>query len=153
MMLFFLIGLIGGCAGSTCCSIKIFRYQILFAAIRAQVRLIHNPNGVFRARYEGQSIDEQVFSSVVAFLVMFIATLFVVAIALTLTGLDTVTAISGAAAALANIGPGLGDIIGPTGSFEPLSDVAKWILAFTMLLGRLELLSVFVLFSAAFWRR
>ncbi len=153
MMLFFLIGLIGGCAGSTCCSIKIFRYQILFAAIKAQVRLIHNPNGVFKARYEGQSIDEQVFSSVVAFLVMFIASLFVVAIALTLTGLDTVTAISGAVAALANIGPGLGDTIGPKGSFAPLNDVAKWILAFAMLLGRLELLSVFVLFSAAFWRR
>lgn len=153
LMLFFLIGLIGGCAGSTCCSIKIFRFQLLFAAIKAQIRLIHNPNGVFKARYEGQSIEVEVFSSVVAFFVMFIATLFVVAIALTLTGLDTVTAISGASAALANIGPGLGDIIGPSGSFAPLNDVAKWILAMTMLLGRLELLSVFVLFTAAFWRR
>ena len=153
MMLFFLIGLIGGCAGSTCCSIKIFRYQLLFAAIKAQVQLIHNPNGVFKARYEGQSVDVEVFSSVVAFFVMFIATLFLVAVALTLTGLDTVTAISGASAALANIGPGLGEIIGPTGSFEPLNDIAKWILAMTMLLGRLELLSVFVLFTAAFWRR
>lgn len=153
LMLFFLIGLIGGCAGSTCCSIKIFRFQLLFAAIKAQIRLIHNPNGVFKARYEGRSIEIEVFSSVVAFFIMFIATLFLVAIALTLTGLDTVTAISGAAAALANIGPGLGDIIGPAGSYEPLSDVAKWILAMTMLLGRLELLSVFVLFTAAFWRR
>jgi len=152
MMLFFLIGLIGGCAGSTCCSIKIFRFQLLFAAISAQIRLIHNPNGVFKARYEGRSIEVEVFSSVVAFFVMFIASLFLVAIALTLTGLDTVTAISGAAAALANIGPGLGEIIGPAGSFEPLSDAAKWILAMTMLLGRLELLSVFVLFTAAFWR-
>lgn len=153
MMLFFLIGLIGGCAGSTCCSIKIFRYQLLFAAIKAQVQLIHNPNGIFKARYEGQSVEVEVFSSVVAFFVMFIATLFVVAIALTLTGLDTVTSISGAAAALANIGPGLGETIGPTGSYQPLNDVAKWILAMTMLLGRLELLSVFVLFTAAFWRR
>ncbi len=153
LMLFFLIGLIGGCAGSTCCSIKIFRFQLLFAAIKAQVRLIHNPNGVFKARYEGQSIEVEVFSSVVAFFVMFIATLFIVAITLTLTGLDTVTAITGAAAALANIGPGLGPIIGPAGSYEPLNDTAKWILAMTMLLGRLELLSVFVLFTAAFWRR
>ena len=152
MMLFFLIGLIGGCAGSTCCSIKIFRFQLLFAAISAQIKLIHNPNGVFKARYEGRSIEIEVFSSVVAFFVMFIATLFLVAIALALTGLDTVTAISGATAALANIGPGLGDIIGPAGSFAPLNDVAKWILALTMLLGRLELLSVFVLFTAAFWR-
>ena len=152
MMLFFLIGLIGGCAGSTCCSIKIFRFQLLFAAIKAQIKLIHNPNGVFKARYEGRSIEVEVFSSVVSFFVMFIATLFVVAIALTLTGLDTVTAISGASAALANIGPGLGDTIGPSGSFAPLNDVAKWILAMTMLLGRLELLSVFVLFTAAFWR-
>ena len=83
---------------------------------------------------------------------MFIATLFLVAIALSLTGLDTVTAISGASAALANIGPGLGDIIGPAGSYAPLNDTAKWILALTMLLGRLELLSVFVLFTATFWR-
>ncbi len=153
VMLFFLIGLIGGCAGSTCCSIKIFRYQLLFAAIGAQIRQIHNPNGVFKARYEGRSIEVEVFSSVMAFFVMFVASLFLIAIALALTGLDTVTAISGAAAALANIGPGLGDIIGPTGSFAPLSDTAKWILAFAMLLGRLELLSVFVLFTASFWRR
>jgi len=79
--------------------------------------------------------------------------LFLVAIALSPTGLDTVTSVSGAAAALANIGPGLGDIIGPSGNFEPLSNTAKWILGFAMLLGRLELLSVFVLFTAAFWRR
>ncbi len=151
-MLFFLIGLIGGCAGSTCCSVKIFRYQLLFAAISAQIRQIHNPNGVFKARYEGQSIEVEVFSSVVAFFVMFIATLFVVAVALTLTGLDTVTSISGAAAALANIGPGLGDTIGPVGSYADINTVAKWILAVTMLLGRLELLSVFVLFTVAFWR-
>jgi len=152
VMFFFLIGLIGGCAGSTCCSIKIFRYQLLFAAISAQIKLIHNPSGVFKARYAGRSIEVEVFSSVVSFFVMFIATLFLVAIALSLTGLDTVTAISGASAALANIGPGLGDIIGPAGSYAPLNDTAKWILALTMLLGRLELLSVFVLFTATFWR-
>lgn len=153
IMLFFLMGLVGGCAGSTCCSIKIFRYQLLFAAIRAQIRQIHSPHGVFKARYEGRSVDLEVFSSVMAFFVMFMTTLFVVSILLALMGLDTITALSGAASALANIGPGLGPIIGPAGNFDPLPDAAKWLLAMTMLLGRLELLSVFVLLTAAFWRR
>ena len=149
---FFLIGLIGGCAGSTCCSIKVFRYQLLFAAIRAQIRLLLSPNGVFTPRYEGRKVDQEVFSSVMAFFVMFMASLITVSVILGLTGLDFVTSISGAAAALANIGPGLGDIIGPSGNFSTLSDTAKWVLAITMLVGRLELMSVFVLFTIAYWR-
>ena len=153
VVLFFLIGLIGGCAGSTCCSVKIFRFQILISAIRAQVGLLHSPHGVFIPRYDGRTVEEDVFSSVMAFFVMFLASLIFVAVLLGLMGLDLVTALSGSAAALANIGPGLGDTIGPTGTFEPLPDAAKWVLAFAMLLGRLELLSVFVLFTAAFWRR
>ena len=87
-----------------------------------------------------------------AFLVMFMVTLVVLSIALALTGLDLTTSISGAAAALANIGPGLGDIIGPAGTYNSSSDPAKWMLAMAMLLGRLELMSVFVLFTLAFWR-
>ncbi len=150
---FFLMGLIGGCAGSTTCSIKVFRFQLLAAAIRAQVRRIHSPHGVFTPRYEGRTVSQEVFSSVMAFLVMFMVTLLVLAIGLALTGLDLTTSISGASAALANIGPGLGDTIGPAGNYAPLPDTAKWMLAIGMLLGRLELMSVFVLFTFAFWRR
>ena len=152
VVLFFFIGLIGGCAGSTCCSVKIFRYQLLAAAIRAQIRRIHSPHGMFAPRYEGQPVTEEVLFSVMAFLGVFIVTLGLVAVALSMTGLDFVTAISGAATAIANIGPGLGDIIGPAGNFAPINDTAKWILTGAMLLGRLELLVVLVLFLPRFWR-
>ena len=147
-----LIGLIGGCAGSTCCSIKIFRFQLLFAAIRAQMRLIHSPNGVFRARYEGRSVDIDVFSSVMAFFVAFILTLGATAVLLGLTGLDFITAVSGASAALANIGPGLGQIIGPDGNYAKINDTAKWILSAAMYAGRLEVLVVLTILSLKFWR-
>ncbi|HQU67300.1 MAG TPA: TrkH family potassium uptake protein [Albidovulum sp.] len=152
VVLLFFVGLIGGCAGSTCCSVKIFRYQLLFAAVRAQVRRIHLPDGVFSARYGGRPVSLEVLNSVMAFLGIFVVTLGLTTASLGLTGLDFVTALSGAATALANIGPGFGEIIGPAGNFAPLNDTAKWILIFAMLLGRLELLVVLVIFLPRFWR-
>lgn len=152
VVLFFFLGLVGGCAGSTCCSIKIFRYQILLASIRAQIQRIHAPHGVFTPRYEGRPVSEDVLSSVMALFVLFTVTLGVMSVLLAMTGLDIVTSVSGAATALANVGPGLGPIIGPAGNFAPLNDPAKWILTFAMLIGRLELMVVLVLFTAGFWR-
>lgn len=152
MAVFFFIGLIGGCAGSTCCSVKVFRYQILFAAVTNQIKRIHSPNGVFKLKYDGHSLSEEVVSSVMAFLTLFLVTLGVVAVMLSATGLDFITSVSGAATAIANVGPGLGDQIGPTGNFGELNSAAKWILAFAMLMGRLELMVVFVLFTSRFWR-
>jgi trk system potassium uptake protein len=151
-VLFFFIGLIGGCAGSTCCSVKIFRYQLLIAAVSAQIRRIHTPNGVFTPRYQGRPVSLDVLNSVMAFLGIFIVTLGLTAASLGLAGLDFVTALSGAATAIANIGPGLGEIIGPAGNFASINDSAKWILTFAMLLGRLELLVVLVIFLPRFWR-
>ena len=150
--LLFFVGLIGGCAGSTSCSIKVFRYQLLFASIKAQLRKIHSPNGIFIPRYEGRSIDEDVLNSVMSFFVFFIVTLGVLAVLLGLTGLDFVTSLSGASAALANIGPGLGDQIGPAGNFAGLNDTAKWLLASAMLIGRLELMVVYAILTMGFWR-
>jgi trk system potassium uptake protein TrkH len=150
--LFFFIGLIGGCAGSTCCSVKIFRYQIVVIAIANQIRRIHSPHGVFQPKYEGRTLTEDVISSVTAFLTMFIVSLGILAVLLSATGLDFVTAVSGAATAIANVGPGLGEIIGPAGNFSTLNDPAKWILIVGMLVGRLELMVVFVLFTSRFWR-
>ncbi len=152
VMMFFLMGLVGGCAGSTCCSIKIFRWQLLIAAIRSQIQKIHSPNGVFTPRYQGRRVGEDIMSSVTAFFIAFMLSLATLAIILGLLGLDAVTAISGAATALANVGPGLGDQIGPSGNFEGLPDAAKWVLSAAMLIGRLELMAVYVLFTAAFWR-
>ncbi|MBF9035593.1 potassium transporter TrkH [Rhodobacterales bacterium HKCCE2091] len=152
VVLFFFIGLIGGCAGSTSCSIKIFRYQLLFASISTQVRRLYAPHGVFEPRYDGRPVPLDAMNAVMAFFVLFFVTLGVTAVLLGLTGLDFTTSVSGAAAALANIGPGLGQYIGPAGNFASLNDAAKWILIAAMLVGRLELVVVFVIFTGAFWR-
>lgn len=151
-MMFFLIGLIGGCAGSTSCSIKIFRFQVLYGAVVTQLKLLHSPNGVFSLRYGGKPVEDDVISSVMSFLFFFFLTFGLCAVTLSMMGLAPITAISGAATAVANIGPGLGPEIGPSGNFAGLPDMAKWVLAFTMLLGRLELLSVLVLLTPKFWR-
>ncbi len=150
--MFFFIGLIGGCAGSTACSVKIFRYQLLFASIRAQLKRIRSPHGVFTPRYDGRVVPADVLSSVMSFFVFFVVTLGLVSWGLGLTGLDFTTSISGAATALGNIGPGLGDTIGPAGNFGPLNDAAKWMLSIAMLIGRLELMAVYVILTVQFWR-
>ncbi len=150
--LLFMVGLIGGCAGSTTCSIKVFRFQLLYASLRAQVQRIHSPNGVFMPKYEGRTVAEDVISSVMGFFMLFILSLAVLAVALGMTGLDMITSISGAASALGNIGPGLGPEIGPAGNFSDVNDTAKWLLAAGMLIGRLELMAVYVLFTRNFWR-
>ena len=152
VMSFFFIGLIGGCAGSTSCSVKVFRYQLLFASIGAQICKIHSPNGMFQPRYDGRRVSDDVMNSVMSFFLLFVVTLGIVAILLGLTGLDFITSVSGASAALANIGPGLGLEIGPAGNFAGLNDTAKWILAFAMLIGRLELMAVYAILTVHFWR-
>ena len=150
--LLFFVGLVGGCAGSTTCSVKIFRYQIVFASIASQLKRIHSPNGIFIPRYQGRQISDDILNSVLTFFVVFFASLGILAVLLSLTGLDLITFLSGAAAALANIGPGLGETIGPDGNFSSLSETAKWLLIAGMLIGRLELMAVYILFTLKFWR-
>ncbi len=152
VMLFFLIGLIGGCAGSTACSIKIFRYQLLIASIKTQINRIRTPHGVFMPTYDGRPIGRDVLTSVMSFFMFFVLSMGVLSWALALTGLDFITSVSGAATALANVGPGLGDHIGPAGNFAGLNDTAKWLLTIGMLVGRLELLAVYAIFTVQFWR-
>ncbi len=149
---FFFVGLIGGCAGSTACSIKVFRYQLLFAAIKSQIRRLHSPHGVFTPRYDGRPVGDDVLNSVMAFFGAFIVSVGIISVALGMTGLDFITSVSGAATALANIGPGLGSEIGPAGNFQGLNDTAKWILTFAMLLGRLEIMVVLTVVTWQFWR-
>ena len=143
---------IGGCAGSTTCGFKIFRLQVLYATAAAQFRRLQEPHGVFFAYYDKRPIPEEVSASVLSFFFLFVASFAVLAVGLGLTGLDFVTAVSGAATAIANVGPGFGDTIGPSGSFAPLPDSAKLLLAAGMLLGRLELFTVLILFVPSFWR-
>jgi trk system potassium uptake protein TrkH len=152
MSLFFMLMFVGGCAGSTTCGIKIFRFQILAAVAATQLKRLMQPNGVFIPYYNGRRIPEGVAMSVMSFFFFFAATFGLLAVGLGFIGLDYTTALSGAASAIANVGPGLGDVIGPAGTYAPLPDAAKWLLCAGMLLGRLELFTVLVLFMPHFWR-
>ena len=151
-MIFFLVMFVGGCAGSTTCGIKIFRFQVLYSTCRSMMRKLVHPNGVYRAYYNRKPIPESVSESVMAFFFLFALSFAGLALGLSLLGLDYLTSVSGAATAIANVGPGLGPIIGPAGTFEPLPDAAKWLLSFGMLLGRLELFTVLILVFPDFWR-
>jgi len=150
---FLFLMVIGGCAGSTTCGIKIFRFQVLYATAVTQVRHLLEPHGVFLAYYNGKPIGESVSESVMSFFFLYAASFAVIAVGLGLIGLDFVTAMSGAATAISNVGPGLGDVIGPAGTFVSLPDSAKWLLSLGMLMGRLELFTVLVLMAPAFWHR
>ncbi|MBL4618589.1 MAG: TrkH family potassium uptake protein [Marinicaulis sp.] len=149
---FFCIMFIGGCAGSTSCGMKIFRFQVALAALVLYARRLAHPNGVFVARYNQRPLTDDVFVSVLSFFFVYFASFATIAVLLSGLGLDTLTALSAAGSAIANVGPGLGDIIGPSGNYAPLPDAAKLLLAGGMLLGRLELFTILVLFSPAFWR-
>lgn len=144
---------IGGCAGSTSCGIKVFRVVILLEDLRQHVRRVVYPSGVFVKRYNDRPLPDNVSAAVLSFLWLFFVSFVLLSIALSLTGLDAITAISGAATAISNVGPGLGPEIGPIGNFSGLPDTAKWLLALGMLVGRLEVFTVLVLFFPAFWRR
>ncbi|MEO0760491.1 MAG: TrkH family potassium uptake protein [Pseudomonadota bacterium] len=149
----FILALIGGCTGSTSCSAKVFRYEILIAALALQIRRIHSPNTVYLLRYAGRPVDPEVVTAIMGFFFVFFSALAVWSILLSMLGLDFITAISAALATLTNLGPGFGPQIGPLGNFAGLPDAAKWLLSAGMLLGRLEFLSVLVILTPLFWRR
>lgn len=151
--LFLLLTLVGGCTGSTSGGIKIFRFELLWLGLRRQVVRLYSPHRVLPLTYNGKPLENDVIFSVMAFTFVYLAILFITAVLLGMTGLDLVTSVSGAAAALGNVGPGLGAVIGPVGNYAPLEDEAKWVLSLAMLLGRLELFTVLVLLSPAFWRQ
>lgn len=153
VLFFFLILMfVGGCAGSTTCGIKIFRFQILSIFISKQIKQIIYPNGVFPLKYRDEIISEDFLTSVLTFVFLYIFIFFIFATLISLTGLDFITSISAAATSISNVGPGLGEIIGPNGSFKYIPDLSKWYLTFGMLLGRLEFFTVLVLFLPSFWR-
>ncbi len=148
--LFFMF--IGGCAGSTSCSVKVFRYQVLFLALKTQLERLLRPHRIYVPHYDGKPLPESVTDSVFAFFFLFLLLFALLAFALSLMGLDFVTSVSSAATAITNVGPGLGPVVGPAGTFAELPDGAKWLLAAGMLLGRLEVFTVAVLFTRRFWR-
>ena len=152
LIFFLFLMFIGGCAGSTACGIKIFRFQLLFLFINNQIKKLIYPNSVFILKYNNQKITDNYMSSIIVFIFAYLFIFILIAMLLSITGLDFLSAISGAATSISNVGPGLGDVIGPNGNFKSIPEVSKWILSFGMLLGRLELFAVLILFFPSFWR-
>jgi trk system potassium uptake protein len=146
-----IVGFIGGCTSSTGCSVKVFRYMVLIAAIKAQIRRILSPHAVQPVRLEGRALDAEVIGSVIVFFTLFVLSFGVLAVALALTGLEARTALTAAWTAIANIGPAFGPEVSGNGAVDQFPTTAKWMMIFGMLVGRLELLSVYVLFTWRFW--
>ena len=153
LIYFLILMFIGGCAGSTTCGIKIFRVQILYLFIKNQLKKIIYPRGIFIIKYDNNNVNEKFMASIISFIYLYIVIFFVIAALLSLSGLDFTTSISGAATSISNVGPGLGELIGPNGNFSQLPDFSKWVLSFGMILGRLELFAILVLFLPSFWQR
>ena len=153
-LIFFLILMfIGGCAGSTTCGIKIFRVHILYYFIRNQLLKIIYPRAIINLKYNNNKVEDKLIASIISFIYLYILIFFVLASLLTLTGLDFITSISGAASSLSNVGPGLGNEIGPNSNYSGIPDQSKWLLSFGMILGRLEIFAILIIFLPSFWRK
>jgi trk system potassium uptake protein len=149
---FFGLMFVGGCTGSTSGGMKIFRFQVMIRMLQSQFLRLLYPRGVFPRVYAGRLLPDDVIGSVVVFFSLYFICYSALTIALMAFDLDFLTSASAAVAALSNVGPGLGPIIGPAGNFAALPDASKWLLCFGMLLGRLELFTVLILFFPHFWR-
>ena len=153
-LIFFLILMfIGGCAGSTTCGIKVFRVHILYYFIRNQLLKIIYPRAIINLKYNNNKVGDKLIASIISFIYLYILIFFVLASLLTLTGLDFITSISGAASSLSNVGPGLGNEIGPNSNYSGIPDQSKWLLSVGMILGRLEIFAILIIFLPSFWRK
>jgi len=152
LVFFLFLMFIGGCAGSTTCGIKIFRFQILGVFMLNQIKKLIYPRGIFSMKYNDEKISNTFIYSIITFIFLYFFIFFILVTLLSLNGLDFVTALSGAASAISNVGPGLGDTIGPNGNYSSLPSFSKLILTLGMLLGRLELFAVLILFFPSFWK-
>tara|TARA_Y100000590_G_scaffold114564_1_gene130550 strand:+ start:1425 stop:2405 length:981 start_codon:yes stop_codon:yes gene_type:complete len=152
LIFFLFLMFVGGCAGSTTCGIKIFRFQILGYFMLNQIKKLVYPRGIFSIKYNNEKISNTFVYSIITFIFIYFFIFFILATLLSLNGLDFITAVSGSASAISNVGPGLGDTIGPNGNFSNLPDFSKLSLSLGMLLGRLEMFAVLVLFFPSFWK-
>lgn len=152
VIVFFFLTFLGGCTGSTAGGIKALRFELAAIVIRNQFQRLYQPHGMFSTSYMGQRLSDDVARSAMTFIFIFVLSFAILGLGLSALGLDFITAFSGAATALANVGPGLGDVIGPAGNFSSLPDAAKWMLSAGMLMGRLEFLTVLVALNPMFWR-
>ncbi|PZX53570.1 trk system potassium uptake protein TrkH [Cereibacter changlensis] len=152
MLVAFSVGMIGGCSGSSSGALSVFRVQVLFAAIVAQVRQIAAPHRVTAVRYDGRRVEDDVMNALILYVTSYVLTIGVLSVLMTLTGVDTLSALFGIWTSLGNIGYGYGPLVAPTGTFIDFPEAAKWLMIVAMLMGRLALLAVFVLVLPRFWR-
>ncbi|MBP0440279.1 TrkH family potassium uptake protein [Tianweitania sediminis] len=150
---FFVASFLGGCSGSTSGGIKAYRFFILYRLMANGLRRLIYPNVVLPVRYGDRPVDDVMQRSVVLFICAFMMIWLLGSVLLAATGLDLTTATTATVGALANVGPGLGDIVGPAGNYTTFPDAAKWVLSLAMLFGRLEILAVLVIFTPGFWGR
>ena len=151
-VLFLLLMFIGGCAGSTTGGLKVFRFQILFKYIYLHLKKMLQPHMVITAKFNGKKVSDSTYDSVMTFFFIYIITFAASSLLLSFSGLDFLTCISAAASAISNVGPGLGEIVGPEGNYSSLTNYSKLVLVFTMFLGRLEMLTIYVLLLPSFWK-
>jgi trk system potassium uptake protein TrkH len=152
-VIFFYLMFIGGCSGSTSGSLKVFRFQIAWVLLKSSLKKMVHPSAVLKTQYNGYPLDYEITNSILTFSFFFAIVIAVIAICLSFTGLDPTTSLTGAIATVTNIGPGLGENIGPVQNYATLSDGAKWILSTGMLFGRLEIITVLVILTPWFWRK
>ncbi len=152
LIFFLLLMFIGGCAGSTTCGIKVFRVHMLYFFLKNQLLKIIYPRAIINLKYNNDIVQDKLIASIISFIYLYIIIFFVISALLTLTGLNFITAISGAASSISNVGPGLGNEIGPNSNYASLPAVSKWILSVGMILGRLEIFAILVIFLPSFWR-
>jgi len=153
VMIFFGLFFFGACSGSTSGGIKIFRFQIALSLLKRQLMLLMHPHGIFPQKYNNRTVSDDILRSLIAFVLAYMATIIVATLLLTLFGSEAMVAFSASITAVSNVGPGLAPSIGPSGNFADFPSISKWILSICMLMGRLEILTVVVLFSRHFWRR
>ena len=151
-MIFFYLGFVGGCSGSTAGGLKIFRFQVAYILLKANLRQLIHPRAVIKQHYNRHRLDEDIVRSILAFAFFYTITIATLALAVAMCGVDWITALTGAAAMVSGVGPGMGEMVGPAGNYATIPDTAKWLLSLGMLLGRLEILTVLVLLFPAFWR-
>ncbi|AVO55199.1 TrkH family potassium uptake protein [Ectopseudomonas mendocina] len=151
-MMFFYLGFVGGCSGSTAGGLKIFRFQVAYILLKANLKQLVHPRAVIKQQYNRHRLDEDIVRSILAFAFFYTITIATLALAVAMCGVDWITAMTGAAAMVSGVGPGMGEMVGPAGNYAGIPDLAKWLLTLGMLLGRLEILTVLVLLFPAFWR-
>ena len=126
---------------------------MLYFFVKNQLLKLIYPRAVINLKYNNNNVDDKLLSSIISFIYLYILIFFFITALLTLTGLNFITAISGAASSLSNVGPGLGSEIGPNSNYAGLPDISKWILTIGMILGRLEIFAILVIFLPSFWRK